>query len=98
MFSKCSADGGDMEKTTSKPPSGVNEPTGVASNKKYCELSSDHTMCKYPGPSDECTAKTTGRAFTEAGKKMILDKHNELDERLQKEKKAQLRSSQKQAT
>jgi len=84
MFSKCSADGGDMEKTSSKPPSGVNEHTGVASNKKYCELSSDHTMCKYPGPSDECTAKTTGRAFTEAGKKMILDKHNELRRKVAK--------------
>merc|ERR1712112_678019 len=34
MFSKCSADGGDMEKTTSKPPSGVNEPTGVAAKKQ----------------------------------------------------------------
>jgi len=79
MMSECGAE--NMEITTAKPPAGgeVAKPEpGVASNEKFCDLASDHTMCKYPGPSPECAAKTTGRAFTDAGKKLILDKHNEL--------------------
>ena len=87
MFSECGAD--DMEMTTASPPSGGNDggdgggggevvqPGGeVPSNKQFCDLSEDHTMCKYPGPSAEC--EVTGREVTAAGRKLILDKHNEL--------------------
>jgi len=35
-------------------------------------------MCKYPGPSTFCAAETTKKDFTAAGKKLIVDKHNEL--------------------
>jgi len=107
MFSQCGAD--DMEMTTASPPSGgsdgggaggggVAKPGGeVPSNKKFCDLWADHTMCKYPGPSTECAAKTTGKAFTAAGKKLILDKHNELRRKVakgeEKENKQQPKAS-----
>ena len=93
MFSECGAD--NMERTTASPPSGgdgggggeVAKPVGeVPTNKQYCDASSDHTMCKYPGPSAECAAKTTGKAFTVAGKKLILYKHNELRRKVAKGK------------
>ena len=98
MFSECGED--NMERTTASPPSGgdrggggeVAKPVGeVPTNKQYCDASSDHTMCKYPGPSAECAAKTTGKAFTVAGKKLILEKHNELRRKVAKgeEKDAQ---------
>jgi len=69
----------------------------VPSNKQYCDASDDHTMCKYPGPSTECAAKTTGKEFTAAGKKLILDKHNELRRKVargeEKDAKAQPKAS-----
>jgi len=83
MFSECGAD--NMEATTANPPGGGGDGGApAASNKEYCDTSSDHTMCKYPGPSAECAAKTTGKAFTPAGKKLILDKHNELRRKVAK--------------
>merc|ERR1719357_2054849 len=39
-----------MEKTTSKPPNGVNEPTGVASNKKVFVM--------FSGAVDKATGKS----------------------------------------
>jgi len=97
MMSQCGAE--DMEMTTSKPPSGgegeVAKPeAGVPTNKEYCDSSSDHTMCKYPGPSKECAAKTSAKAFTDAGKKLIVEKHNELRRRVAKgEEKNQPKAS-----
>ena len=35
-------------------------------------------MCKYEGPSADCTTKTIFRQLSSAGKQAILDKHNEL--------------------
>jgi len=42
----------------------------------YCSISTDHTMCKYSGPSTDCNAMT--RELTAADKQAIVDKHNEL--------------------
>merc|ERR1719369_1129517 len=86
---------GDMEMVTGTPhvrpqstQPGQGKPTksqsAVPSNKEYCDFSKDHTMCKYPGPSNECGAKTVVKDFTEAGKKKIVDKHNELRRRVAK--------------
>jgi len=52
------------------------------SDDRYCEIGSDHTMCKYPGPSDECTAKMKFRELSDAARTAILDKHNELRSRV----------------
>jgi len=91
MFSQCGAD--SMEATTPQPPSGGGDGGSggsggsggaVPSNKQYCDKSSDHTMCKYPGPSTECAAKTKGKDFTAAGKKLIVAKHNELRRKVAK--------------
>eukprot|EP00090_Calanus_glacialis_P014195 TRINITY_DN22915_c0_g1_i1.p1 TRINITY_DN22915_c0_g1~~TRINITY_DN22915_c0_g1_i1.p1 ORF type:complete len:248 (-),score=53.17 TRINITY_DN22915_c0_g1_i1:97-741(-) len=41
-------------------------------------------MCKYNGPSTECALKTETRSFSEAGKSLILDKHNELRRKVAK--------------
>jgi len=85
MMSQCGA--GDMEMVTGTPPvkpQPTKPQSPVASNKEYCALSQDHTMCKYPGPSNECAAKTLVKDFTEAGKKKIVEKHNELRRRVAK--------------
>ena len=50
----------------------------TTSTNKYCDISINHTMCKYDGPSTECALKTERRLFSESGKILILEKHNEL--------------------
>ena len=56
----------------------------VPSQDEFCAISSEHTMCKYSGPSGTCTAKTISREFSEEGKQIILDKHNDLRRRVAK--------------
>ena len=63
--------------TTSPPPTA-----------DFCDISPDHTMCKWSGPSVECAAKTSAREFTEEGRQVILDKHNELRRRVAKGEEA----------
>jgi len=41
-------------------------------------------MCKYEGPSTECAFKTESRSFSEFGKQLILEKHNELRRKVAK--------------
>jgi hypothetical protein len=41
-------------------------------------------MCKYNGLSAMCSLKTETREFTEAGKSLILDKHNKLRRKVAK--------------
>ena len=77
--SSLSSGGGSSGGNTSSGNSSSVPPDSV-----FCDLSSDHTMCKWPGASDECSAKTTAREFTDEGKQIILDKHNELRRRVAK--------------
>merc|ERR1711872_183391 len=108
MMTQCGAggDGGDsIEKTTAIPPTGQvgggngggGGGGGAVSNKKYCDLNKEHTMCKYPGPSDKCKAATSGRDFTDAGKKIILEKHNELRRKVAKGEENQAKQQPKAA-
>jgi len=50
----------------------------------YCSISSDHTMCKYSGPSKECKAQTVKRELSDKDKQAIVDKHNELRRKVAK--------------
>jgi len=49
-----------------------------ANNGDYCAISADHTMCKFSGMSSSCSLVSNFRGLTEAGKLIILDRHNEL--------------------
>merc|ERR1712227_242477 len=60
-------------------------PTGaVPSNDDYCAKNTDHTMCKYSGPSAECADKTEVRELSAAAKQAILDLHNDLRKKVAK--------------
>jgi len=64
---------------------GAGGPTGaVPSNDDYCAKNTDHTMCKYSGPSAECAAKTEIRELSAAAKQAILDLHNDLRKKVAK--------------
>jgi len=52
----------------------------------YCSLDTEHTMCKYQGPSASCAEKTIFRSLSSAGKEAILDRHNSLRRRVAKGK------------
>jgi len=41
-----------------------------------------HTMNIYPGPSDECTSKTIYRGLDQSGIDAIIDRHNELRQKV----------------
>merc|ERR1711936_38470 len=56
----------------------------VGSNADYCALDSDHTMCRYQGPSAACTGKTIFRQLDATGRQTILNKHNELRRKVAK--------------
>merc|ERR1711931_97016 len=56
----------------------------VPSNAEFCQVDSDHTMCKYEGPSDTCSAQTIYRELSADAKQAILDKHNELRRKVAK--------------
>jgi len=49
---------------------------------EYCAINSEHTMCKWKGPSAECAEKTILRGLTEEGKANILERHNQLRRRV----------------
>merc|ERR1719295_423836 len=55
-----------------------------SSNEAYCTLDSGHTMCKYQGPSGSCAAKTIFRGLSQEGKRLILERHNELRRKVAK--------------
>merc|ERR1711892_971212 len=71
-------DGGEDNSDNSDDSSEDNSDNSDA----YCALSSEHTMCKYDGPSESCGATFSG--VSEAGKAAILDRHNELRRRVAK--------------
>merc|ERR1719150_2570152 len=52
------------------------------SSSPYCSLNVEHTMCKYQGLSPECEKMVRYRGVTETGRKVILDKHNQLRRRI----------------
>lgn len=59
----------------------------MPTNDEYCDAhGSDHTMCKWTGPSTACTAKMipNQNVITEEQKKIIVDKHNELKRKVAK--------------
>merc|ERR1719228_2157842 len=58
--------------------------TTTSANNPYCDISMDHTMCKYEGPSADCALKTVARSFSESGKNLILTKHNDLRRKVAK--------------
>ena len=64
----------------------VNEESGgIPSNEKYCEITPEHTMCKYPGPSAECTRMLVYEpGLSESGKQAILYSHNSLRRKVAK--------------
>lgn len=50
----------------------------------YCDLSPQHTMCMYEGPSKECEKKTVFREMSQNAKDMMLKKHNDQRRRVAK--------------
>merc|ERR1719278_887887 len=85
--------GGNRPPTTGGPRPPTTTMTGgnsgggseaVASNEEYCNKNSDHTMCKYPGPSASCSSKTIFRELSAGAKSAILEKHNALRRRVAK--------------
>lgn len=67
-------------------PEPTEEPTKEPTEKPtdYCSLSSDHTMCKYIGPSESCASNTVYRELSADAKKAILDLHNDLRRKVAK--------------
>jgi len=63
---------------------GGSEGGSVPTNAEFCAVDSDHTMCKYAGPSDTCSAQTIFRELSADAKQAILDKHNELRRKVAK--------------
>jgi len=57
---------------------------GAATTTNYCGISSDHTMCKYTGPSTTCAANTISRELDATAQQAIIDKHNELRRKVAK--------------
>merc|ERR1712098_603954 len=55
---------------------------GGASGSSCSSYPNDHTMNLYAGPSDTCAAMTQSRGFTDAGKNLIVKKHNKLRQRV----------------
>jgi len=74
--------GGGSE--TENPSEGGSEGGSVPTNAEFCAVDSDHTMCKYAGPSDTCSAQTIFRELSADAKQAILDKHNELRRKVAK--------------
>jgi len=62
---------------TTKAPS-------IGSTEDYCALNSGHTMCIYPGPSEQCASQTILRGLTQEGKDAILAHHNKLRRKIAK--------------
>jgi len=56
----------------------------IPSNDEYCTKNTDHTMCKYSGPSADCAAKTEIRELSAEAKQAILDLHNNLRRKVAK--------------
>jgi len=81
---ECTIACSDAPQTTTPAPTTASSGGGVASNAEYCAFNSDHTMCKYDGPSADCAAKTIYRELSASAKQAILDKHNELRRRVAK--------------
>jgi len=68
---------------TTSPPGGVPAPTPAPEPSSTCETYPDgHTMIKYPGPSEECTANTIFRGVDNAGIEAIITRHNELRQKV----------------
>jgi len=74
--------------TTAAPVGSTASPgstTAASSNNEaYCTLDSGHTMCKYQGPSESCATKTIFRGLSQEGKRVILERHNELRRKVAK--------------
>jgi len=82
MSCTVSATGGGSGSET--PSGGGSDGGSVPSNAEFCQVDSDHTMCKYEGPSDTCSAQTIYRELSADAKQAILDKHNELRRKVAK--------------
>jgi len=55
-----------------------------ANNGDYCAISRSHTMCRFSGLSSSCSRNLVSnfRGLSEAGKRIILDRHNKLRSRV----------------
>merc|ERR1712168_550383 len=56
--------------------------TGGGNGGGDCSYPPDHTMTVYPGPADECGYELKFTGLDEATKKTLLDKHNELRQKV----------------
>merc|ERR1719446_6488 len=56
--------------------------TGGGNGGGDCSYPADHTMTVYPGPADECGYELKFTGLDEATKKTLLDKHNELRQKV----------------
>jgi len=56
--------------------------TGGGNGGGDCSYPADHTMTVYPGPADECGYELKFTGLDEATKKILLDKHNELRQKV----------------
>merc|ERR1719228_31940 len=72
---------GDMEVVCREQEEGAGE-TGGGNGGGDCSYPADHTMTVYPGPADECGYELKFTGLDEATKKILLDKHNELRQKV----------------
>merc|ERR1739838_1176384 len=56
--------------------------TGGGNGGGDCSYPADHSMTVYPGPADECGYELKFTGVDEATKKTLLDKHNELRQKV----------------
>merc|ERR1711909_18846 len=56
--------------------------TGGGNGGGDCSYPADHTMTVYPGPADECGYELKFTGLDDATKKILLDKHNELRQKV----------------
>merc|ERR1711970_972821 len=72
-------EGTEQNRTEEPAPAGE---TGGGNGGGDCSYPADHTMTVYPGPADECGYELKFTGLDEATKKILLDKHNELRQKV----------------
>jgi len=89
MESVCQS--GDIGFTSPLPPIGgqvtpaSSGSLGEFTNDRFCAIDQTHTMCAYPGVGSKCLADPQLKnGFSDVGRQMILDKHNELRSKVAK--------------
>merc|ERR1712002_437041 len=69
----------ETEQNRTEEPAGE---TGGGNGGGDCSYPAEHTMTIYPGPADECGNELKFTGLDEATKKILLDKHNELRQKV----------------